>query len=97
MNLSVDLLLRVLYPLVGRPHGDTGGRAAAVFPSPPPRGAAAGLLGAPRTCGRCPIQRLRPALPIETFSWSMLPTWPIVAKHSMKILRISLLGILTDA
>src|SRR6185503_19960764 len=54
-------------------------------------------MATPRTCGRCPSQRLRPALPIDTFSWSILPTWPIVAKHSMLILRISPDGIFTDA
>jgi len=37
MNLSVDLFCRVLYPLVGRPHGETGwGLPCPDFPSPPP-------------------------------------------------------------
>src|SRR5919109_357847 len=38
MNLSVALRLRVLYPFVGRPQGDTGCRPPDVLPSPPPSG-----------------------------------------------------------
>src|SRR5438093_6050589 len=97
MNLSVLLRFRVLYPLVGSPHGDTGWRPPDVLPSPPPSGWSTGFIATPRTCGRLPSHRLRPALPIDTFSCSMLPTWPIVAKHSMKIRRISPDGIFTDA
>jgi hypothetical protein len=33
--------------------------------------------------------RARPALPRFWFSWSRLPTWPIVAMHRMLILRTS--------
>lgn len=36
MNLSVLGLLRVLFPLVGLPHGVTEGLPPEVFPSPPP-------------------------------------------------------------
>src|SRR5215475_375981 len=54
-------------------------------------------MATPRTCGRLPSQRLRPALPIDTFSWSRLPTCPIVATHSTLILRISPEGMRTDA
>src|SRR6266540_7386332 len=97
MNCEVRLLLRVLAPLVGMPHGVTGWRPPDVLPSPPPSGWSTGFMATPRTCGRTPFQRLRPALPIDTFSWSMLPTWPIVAKHSILILRISPDGILTEA
>src|SRR5206468_531533 len=43
----------------------------------------------PRTVGRKPRQRTRPALPIETFSWSRLPTWPIVAMHASATNRTS--------
>ena len=45
----------------------------------------------------CPCQRLRPALPLETFMCSMLPTWPMVAYASSLILRISPEGIFTRA
>ncbi len=34
----------------------------------------------PRTCGRRPSQRLRPAFPSRVFSCEMLPTWPIVGE-----------------
>jgi hypothetical protein len=36
--LSVRLFLRVLYPLVGTPHGETGCLPPEVRPSPPPCG-----------------------------------------------------------
>ena len=45
----------------------------------------------------CPASGCGPALPIDTFSWSMLPTWPIVATHSALILLISPEGSLTEA
>ena len=38
---------------------------------------------------RQPSQRLRPAFPIEMFSCSRLPTWPMVAQHSMRTFRSS--------
>src|SRR5438105_912071 len=38
INLSVAFRLRVLYPLVGRPQGETGCRPPEVLPSPPPSG-----------------------------------------------------------
>src|SRR5437867_8378268 len=79
MNLEVLLLRRVLYPFVGWPHGLTGWRPPEVFPSPPPCGWSMGFIATPRTVGRIPSQRVLPAFPIETFSWSRLPTWPMVA------------------
>src|SRR6266850_6299203 len=79
MNRFVLFRWRVLKPLVGCPHGVTGCRPPEVLPSPPPSGWSTGFIATPRTCGRWPSHRLRPALPIETFSCSMLPTWPIVA------------------
>ncbi len=79
MNPSVRLLLRVFMPFVFQPHGDVGWRPPEVLPSPPPIGWSTGFIATPRLCGRQPIQRLRPALPIETFSCSRFPTWPIVA------------------
>jgi hypothetical protein len=39
-----------------------------------------------------PRQRLAPALPIDCFSWSTFPTWPTVAMHSRRTMRISVLG-----
>src|SRR5258707_15880480 len=79
MNLVVDLFLRVFLPLVGKPHGVTGCRPPEVRPSPPPCGWSIGFIETPRLCGRRPIQRLRPALPIETFILSGFETAPIVA------------------
>ena len=40
---------------------------------------------------------MRPALPIEIFSWSRLPTWPIVARHSACTIRCSPEGSLSSA
>src|SRR5258705_5237647 len=79
MNCEVRLLLRVLAPLVGLPHGVTGWRPPEVLPSPPPCGWSTGFMETPRLCGILPSQRLRPALPSDTFSWSTLPTCPMVA------------------
>src|SRR4030095_14782240 len=70
MNLLVDLFRRVFLPLVGKPHGVTGCRPPEVRPSPPPCGWSTGFIDTPRLCGMRPIQRLRPALPIETFMLS---------------------------
>src|ERR1700722_15200279 len=89
INTSVRLLLRVLYPRVGCPHGVTGWRPPEVLPSPPPCGWSTGFIETPRFDGLIPFHRLRPALPIVTFSWSVLPTWPIVAMHSTSTLRVS--------
>src|SRR5437868_1127003 len=85
----VRLLRRVLNPLLCTPHGDTGGCAAAVRPSPPPCGWSIGFIATPRTVGRTPRQRLRPALPIDSRLCSALPTSPMVARQSMCTLRIS--------
>src|SRR5512134_4091701 len=70
MSASVRLLLRVLKPLVFQPHGEHGCRPPDVFPSPPPIGWSTGFIATPRLCDFQPSQRLRPALPIETFSCS---------------------------
>src|SRR2546430_7563914 len=43
MNRSVRLLLRVLYPPLGWPHGGTGWRPPPVLPSPPPCGGSTGF------------------------------------------------------
>src|ERR1019366_4931101 len=89
IHLSVRLLLRVLNPRVGWPQGVTGCRPPDVLPSPPPCGWSTGFIDTPRLCGRFPTQRVRPALPHVTFSWSVLPTCPIVAKQSSSTLRVS--------
>src|SRR5690606_39706739 len=81
MNLSVALLLRVLLPLVGLPHGVTGWRPPEVRPSPPPCGWSIGFMVTPRLTGLRPSHRLRPALPIEVFEWSWLETAPTVARQ----------------
>ena len=79
MKPSVRLLFRVFMPFVFQPQGEVGCRPPDVFPSPPPIGWSTGFIATPRTWGLKPIQRLRPAFPIEMFSCSRLPTWPIVA------------------
>src|SRR6266480_5908761 len=89
MNFDVRLLLRVFAPLVGLPHGVTGWRPPEVLPSPPPCGWSTGFMDTPRLCGILPNQRLRPALPSDTFSWSTFPTCPIVAIDSSGTRRTS--------
>src|SRR3989304_2617734 len=81
INLSVALFFRVLYPLVGFPHGVQGCLPPEVFPSPPPRGWSTGFIATPRTWGLLPSHRDFPALPIETLIWSRFPTCPMVAIH----------------
>src|SRR5258707_13444086 len=44
MNLLVDLLERVFLPLVGLPHGGTGGRPPEGGPSPPASGWPVGVM-----------------------------------------------------
>src|SRR5215213_130246 len=90
ISLSDSLcFLRVRLPSVGTPHGVTGCRPPFDFPSPPPCGWSTGFIAEPRTAGRLPSQRLRPALPPETFSWSTFPTCPTVARHVSGTRRIS--------
>ena len=48
-----------------------------------------GFMTLPRTVGRQPMCRFRPALPMLTFSWSMFPTWPTVAMQSTFTSRTS--------
>ena len=67
INLSDSLCLRrVRLPSVGTPHGVTGCRPPFDLPSPPPCGWSTGFIAEPRTVGRLPCQRLRPALPPVT-------------------------------
>src|SRR5262245_10313124 len=54
--------LRVPPPLALLPVGLTGCRPPLVRPSPPPCGWSIGFIAVPRTKGRQPFQRLRPAL-----------------------------------
>src|SRR5256885_15072715 len=90
INLSDSLCLRrVRLPRVGTPQGVTGWRPPFDLPSPPPCGWSTGFIAEPRTVGRLPRQRLRPALPSVTFSWSTLPTWPIVARQVSGSRRLS--------
>src|SRR4026207_762012 len=93
ISFWLRLLLRVLYPRVGWPHGVTGLRPPEVLPSPPPCGWSTGFIATPRTFGRSPFQRERPALPNETFSCSMFPTWPTVALQTNGTRRTSPDGI----
>src|SRR5436305_1075612 len=76
----VRLLRRVLNPLVCTPQGETGGCPEEVRPSPPPCGWSIGFIATPRTVGRMPRQRLRPALPIDSRLCSALPTSPMVTR-----------------
>src|SRR3954462_3167115 len=73
----------------GPPHGVTGWRPPFDLPSPPPCGWSTGFIAEPRTDGRFPRQRLRPALPPVMFWWSTFPTWPTVARQSSGTRRIS--------
>src|SRR5207302_6229639 len=90
ISLSDSLCLpRVRLPSVGTPHGVTGWRPPFDLPSPPPCGWSTGFIAEPRTDGRLPSQRLRPALPMVTFWWSALPTCPIVARQTSGTRRSS--------
>src|SRR5262245_18356115 len=78
-NLVVDLFLRVFLPMLEKPHGVTGCRPPEVRPSPPPCGWSIGFIDTPPLCGIRPIQRLRSALPLDTFILSGFDTAPMVA------------------
>src|SRR3954465_15545319 len=75
------------------PHGDTGCRPPDVRPSPPPCGWSTGFITTPRTLGRLPFQRIRPALPQLMLDCSALPTAPTVALQRTSTYRISPDGI----
>src|SRR5262245_33589140 len=89
MSLSLSLAFRVLSPLLICPHGEHGCLPPEDLPSPPPIGWSTGFIATPRTLGRRPSQRLRPAFPNETFSWSRFPTWPTTARQFTWKLRTS--------
>src|SRR6266571_3041161 len=59
---SVRLLRRVLWPRAGLPQGVWGWPPIGARPSPPPWGWSRGFITEPRTVGRLPSQRDRPAL-----------------------------------
>src|SRR4051794_9867447 len=73
----------------GLPQGETGWRPPEVLPSPPPCGWSTGFMTTPRTVGRLPFHRMRPALPQLMFDCSALPTSPTVARQRTSTKRIS--------
>src|SRR5690606_37985180 len=73
----------------GLPLGFTGWRPPDVLPSPPPCGWSTGFMATPRTDGRLPFHRMRPALPQLMLACSALPTWPTVARQRTSTMRIS--------
>src|SRR5918996_3554856 len=75
------------------PHGDVGWRPPDDLPSPPPCGWSTGFIATPRTDGRLPFQRIRPALPQLMLDCSELPTSPTVARQRRSTIRISPEGI----
>src|SRR5215207_554865 len=62
---------------------------ALLLASPAPCGWSTGFMAEPRTVGRFPRHRLRPALPPVMFSWSTLPTCPTVARQASGTRRSS--------
>src|ERR1700754_835023 len=88
ISRSLGLCSRRVRPS-GLPHGLTGWRPPELLPSPPPCGWSIGFMATPRTDGRLPFQRLRPALPSLMLPCLALPTSPTVARHSMDTRGIS--------
>src|SRR6202034_4560577 len=88
---------RVLPPLASLPVGEHGLRPPEVRPSPPPIGWSTGFIATPRTVGRLPFHRLRPALPSLMLPCSALPTSPMVARPATSTRRISPDGNRSDA
>src|SRR5215471_9587127 len=77
----------------GLPQGLTGWRPPELLPSPPPSGWSTGFMATPRTEGRLPLHRLRPALPSLMLPCSEFPTSPTVARQLASTRRISPEGI----
>jgi hypothetical protein len=74
----------------GRPQGVTGcDLPMGARPSPPPCGWSTGFITTPRTLGRRPSHRCRPAFPTSRLFASTFPTCPTVAQHSFGINRTS--------
>src|SRR5690242_9656596 len=69
------LLERVTKPFVYCPQGVCG-VFPLLFPSPPPCGWSTGFITTPRTVGRIPCQRIRPAFPSTRRLRSGLETIP---------------------
>src|SRR6202043_2228737 len=92
ISRSLGLCARRVRPS-GLPHGLTGWRPPELLPSPPPSGWSTGFMATPRTEGRLPFQRLRPALPSLMLPCSALPTSPTVARQFASTRRISPDGI----
>src|SRR5208283_4283884 len=91
---------RVGMPLASWPQGETTccrPPPPLDLPWPPPLGWSIGFMAMPRTRGRRPSQRLRPALPSDSLMCSALPTSPIVARHLALTRRISPEGSLSCA
>src|SRR3989338_5322206 len=87
-------LLRVFLPPVTLPHMVFGLRVPlGCLPSPPPYGWSTGFIAVPRTVGRIPSQRERPALPILRCLYSSFETAPTDAHAFSETLRISPDGI----
>src|SRR5437016_14342495 len=87
MSLSEAFGLRVRPSFL--PQGLVGWRPPLDLPSPPPSGWSTGFMATPRTLGRLPRQRFRPALPQLINSFSAFPTSPTVARHRTSTSRIS--------
>src|SRR3954463_12479439 len=86
MNWLVLLRRRVLKPRVFWPQGVLGAEPWFLPPpmpwrppSPPPCGWSAAFITTPRTLGRLPLWRFRPALPILIFWCCSLPMTPRLA------------------
>src|SRR5215471_1808994 len=92
ISLSLGRCARLVRPS-GLPHGLTGCRPPEVLPSPPPIGWSIGFMATPRTLGRRPFHRLRPALPSLMLPCSELLTSPTVARQVASTRRISPEGI----
>src|SRR6478609_9381088 len=92
ISRSLGLFARRVRPS-GWPHGLTGWRPPELLPSPPPSGWSTGFMATPRTVGRLPFHRLRPALPSLMLPCSALPTSPTVARQVTSTRRISPDGI----
>src|SRR3989344_2870012 len=82
---------------VGLPHMETARRRPRPWrPSPPPCGWSTGFIADPRTVGRTPVQRVRPAFPYTNKLCSLLETCPTLAQHALIIFRIVPDGSLTN-
>src|SRR5687767_15891456 len=88
-TIRASLAFRLRVRPSGLPLGFTGWRPPEVLPSPPPCGWSTGFMATPRTVGRLPFHRMRPALPQLMLDCSALPTSPIVARQRTSTKRIS--------